>query len=205
MHINRRRFAQGLMVMALSPMAAVAREMSDPEDDRIQALLADWVDGRHQSRGVSAAAIEQDRIRFHSHGVMGLQDKREISQDSVFGIASLTKVFTGLLLTDAVLRKEVALADPLRLYLPTNTKVPNYHGREITLLDLAMHTTGLPQEIPNYTEAAANIGSDPNAPLFKLETGLLRLTWLDRLKASPRNCSDLPSPKGNVRETARSS
>ena len=156
------------MVMALSPMATVAREMSDPEDDRIQALLADWVDGRHQSRGVSAAAIEQDRIRFHSHGVMGLQDKREISQDSVFGIASLTKVFTGLLLTDAVLRKEVALADPVRPYLPTNTKVPNYHGREITLLDLAMHTTGLPQEIPNYTEAAANIGSDPNAPLFKL-------------------------------------
>ena len=97
MDINRREFAQGLMVMALSPMAAVAGEMSGSEGDRIQALLADWVDGRHQCRGVSAAAIEQDRIRFRSHGVMGVKDKREISQDTVFGIASLTKVFTGLL------------------------------------------------------------------------------------------------------------
>ncbi|HEU5135432.1 MAG TPA: serine hydrolase domain-containing protein [Steroidobacteraceae bacterium] len=146
-------------------MAAIAREMSDPEDARIRALLRDWVDGRHQCRGVSAAAIEGDRIRYLSHGVMGLQDKREVGRDTVFGIASLTKVFTGLLLTDAVLRKEVALTDPVRLYLP-NTRVPNYRGREITLLDLAMQTTGLPQEIPNYAEAAANIGADPNAPLF---------------------------------------
>ena len=122
--------------------------------------------------GINAAVCRRRPSRaiafgFLSHGVMGLQDKREISQDTVFGIASLTKVFTGLLLTDAVLRKEVALADPVRLYLPSSTKVPNYRGREITLLDLAMHTTGLPQEIPNYAEAAANIGADPNAPLFR--------------------------------------
>ena len=167
MSINRREFSQALMAAGLSPMAAIARELPDTEDARIQALLADWVDGRHQCRGVSAAAIEGDRIRFRSHGVMGLQDKREIGQDTVFGIASLTKVFTGLLLTDAVLRKEVALADPVRMYLPLSTKVPTYRGREITLLDLAMHTSGLPQEIPNYAEAAANIGADPNAPLFR--------------------------------------
>jgi D-alanyl-D-alanine-carboxypeptidase/D-alanyl-D-alanine-endopeptidase len=166
MRANRREFSQGLMAMVLSPTGAIAREMSDPEDARIQELLAEWVDGRHQCRGVSAAAIEGDRIRFFSRGVMRLQDNREVGQDTVFGIASLTKVFTGLLLTDAVLRKEVALADPVRLFLP-NTKVPNYRGREITLLDLAMHTTGLPQEIPNYAEAAANIGADPNAPLFR--------------------------------------
>jgi CubicO group peptidase (beta-lactamase class C family) len=166
MRIDRREFSQGLMAMLLSPMAAVARARSGAEDTRIKALLADWVDGRHQCRGVSAAVIEGDHIRLLSHGVMGLQDKREVGHDTVFGVASLTKVFTGLLLTDAVLRKEVALADPVRLYLPRNTKVPNYRGREITLLDLAMHTTGLPQEIPNYAEAAANIGADPNAPLF---------------------------------------
>ena len=85
MRINRREFSQGLMAIGLSPMAAVARETPDSEDARIQALLADWVEGRHQCRGVSAAAIESDRIRFLSHGVMGLQDKREISQDTVFG------------------------------------------------------------------------------------------------------------------------
>ena len=168
MRIKRREFSQGLMALVLSPMAAIARSTPDPEDTRIQALLAEWVDHRHQCRGVSAAAIEGDRIRFLSHGVMGLKDRREVSQHTVFGIASLTKVFTGLLLTDAVLRKEVALADPVRLYLPTSAKVPDHHWtRDTTLLDLAMHTTGLPQEIPNYSEAAANIGADPNLPLFK--------------------------------------
>src|SRR4051812_13445424 len=126
MRINRREFSQGLTGLIVSPTAANAYDMPDPEDARIQALLTEWVDGRHQCRGVSAAAIQRDRIRFASHGVMGLLDKREIGQDTVFGIASLTKVFTGLLLTDAVLRKEVALADPVRLFLPTGMKVPNY-------------------------------------------------------------------------------
>src|SRR4051812_11454640 len=109
MRIDRREFTLGVMALALSPMAASARQMPDLEETRIQALLADWVDGRHQCRGVSAAAIDGDRIRFLSHGVMGPQDRREISRHTVFGIASLTKVFTGLLLSDAVLRKEVAL------------------------------------------------------------------------------------------------
>jgi len=167
MRINRREFSLGLAAGISSSMTAIARQAPDPEDSRIQALLADWVDARHQCRGVSAAALEFDRTRFHSQGVMGLQGKREIGRDTVFGIASLTKVFTGLLLADAVLRKEVSLSDPVQFYLPRGAKVPNYRGREITLLDLAMHTTGLPQEIPNYTTAAANIGADPNAPLFE--------------------------------------
>lgn len=172
MQLGRRAFSQGLMLTALSPLAAHARAQPDAEDNRIRSLLADWVDTRHQCRGVCAVAIEHDRMRMHSRGVLGLSDQRAVSDDTVFGIASLTKVFTGLLLADAVLRKEVALQDPVRLFLPADRTLPKYGGREITLLDLAMHTTGLPQEIPNYSQAATNIGADPTAPLFEFLASL---------------------------------
>src|SRR6185295_12423054 len=55
------------------------------------------------------------------------------------------KVFTSLLLADAVQRHEVALADPLAKYLPAALKLPERSGRAITLVDLATHTSGLPR------------------------------------------------------------
>ena len=38
----------------------------------------------------------------------------------------------------------VNLVDPVEKYLPASVKVPTYNGHEITLEDLATHTSGLP-------------------------------------------------------------
>jgi D-alanyl-D-alanine-carboxypeptidase/D-alanyl-D-alanine-endopeptidase len=43
-----------------------------------------------------------------------------------------------------VQRGEVALADPVAKYLPANVKLPERNGRQITLVDLVTHTSGLP-------------------------------------------------------------
>jgi D-alanyl-D-alanine-carboxypeptidase/D-alanyl-D-alanine-endopeptidase len=69
--------------------------------------------------------------------------------DTVFEIGSVTKVFTSLLLADMVQRGEVALTDPVAKYLPPGIKMPERGGRQITLQDLATHTSGLPRLPPN--------------------------------------------------------
>jgi len=68
---------------------------------------------------------------------------------SIFEIGSITKVFTSLLLADAVRRGEVALSDPVAKYLPPEVKMPE-RGRAITLQDLATHTSGLPRMPDNF-------------------------------------------------------
>jgi CubicO group peptidase (beta-lactamase class C family) len=67
--------------------------------------------------------------------------------DTLFEIGSMTKVFTSLLLAEAVQRGEVALTDPISKYLPARVTVPE-RGRAITLQDLSTHTSGLPR-LPN--------------------------------------------------------
>jgi CubicO group peptidase (beta-lactamase class C family) len=62
----------------------------------------------------------------------------------VFELASIGKVFTGILLAQAVVKEEVQLDDPISIYLPEGVRAPAYEGRSITLLDLATHTSGLP-------------------------------------------------------------
>jgi CubicO group peptidase (beta-lactamase class C family) len=89
-----------------------------------------------------------------------------------------------------VKRGLVKLDDPLQKYLPSNVKVPTYHndGHNITLEDLATHTSGLPdlpfklidnhtyptQQIYNYISHASLV-SEPGVRFRynNLGTGLL--------------------------------
>src|SRR5438445_453549 len=56
-----------------------------------------------------------------------------------------------LQLQDLVERDEVKLDDPVAKYLPESVKVPARDGKQITLLNLAIHTAGLPRDPSNLT------------------------------------------------------
>jgi CubicO group peptidase (beta-lactamase class C family) len=100
------------------------------------------------------------RSSDHSLIAYGPTDRsgaRKIGGDTIFEIASLTKIFTALLLADAVVRGEAALEDPLSAYVPSGVTVPQFDGRAISLIDLATHTSGFPLR-PN------NLNALPDAP-----------------------------------------
>jgi CubicO group peptidase (beta-lactamase class C family) len=84
-----------------------------------------------------------------------------VSADGVFDVGSITKLFTALLLADMASRSEVGLDDPLDRFLPAGVRAPRWQGREITLLDLATHTSGLPRLPRNLLVRATLHGSDP--------------------------------------------
>jgi CubicO group peptidase (beta-lactamase class C family) len=64
--------------------------------------------------------------------------------DTVYEIGSITKVFTGLLLAEAVERGEVSLDDAVQKHLGGAATMP-VRGEPITLAHLASHTSGLPR------------------------------------------------------------
>lgn len=123
------RLAIGVLLLARSAAAV-------PTNAEIQRILRDRIDAPHKGAGIVVGVIEPKGRRIIGHAFL--------SGDTVFEIGSLTKVFTTLLLADAVRRGEVALADPASKYLPANVRMPERGGRKITLLDLATHTSGLP-------------------------------------------------------------
>lgn len=90
--------------------------------------------------------MKDGRAKLIAYGSASRTDPRPVDGATVFESQSVTKVFTALLLADMVRRGEVSLDDPVSKYLPTNTVVPKFGQREITLLDLATHTSGLPRE-----------------------------------------------------------
>lgn len=116
----------------------------------ILAALKSRVDA-NKTTGMAVGTIEADggtsRAAYGDPGPGALP----LDADSVFEIGSITKVFTATLLADMVDRGEVKLVDPVSKYLPANVRVPQREGRQITLLELATQTSGLPRMPDNFT------------------------------------------------------
>jgi CubicO group peptidase (beta-lactamase class C family) len=130
-----------LVLLAHAGAAAVL-----PDKD-IRAILADRIDEQRQGVAMVVGVIDPSGRRTISYAKKG---EGPVDANTVFEIGSVTKVFTSLLLADAVKRGEVALTDPVSKYLPPDVKVPERGGKKITLIDLATHTSGLPQMPSNF-------------------------------------------------------
>src|SRR5712664_1324657 len=105
-----------------SSLAPVVRRL--PSDEEISQLLVDQIDVQHKSVGMVVGIITPEGRRVVSHGSTSRRDGHPVDGDTAFEIASVTKVFTSLLLADMVERGEVALADPLAKFLPAGVHVP---------------------------------------------------------------------------------
>ena len=92
--------------------------------------------------GLSVAVIVDGKVAYLNYGAMEKGGKR-VDENTLYEIASLSKVFTGTLLADAVISDTVSLDDPVQDYF--DFKVPNYREEQMTLVQLATHSSGLPR------------------------------------------------------------
>jgi D-alanyl-D-alanine-carboxypeptidase/D-alanyl-D-alanine-endopeptidase len=88
--------------------------------------------------------ITPNGTQVYSYGNLSKANSTKVNGNTIFDIASLTKVFTTTLLADMVKQGLVNLEDPVEKYLPATVRVPAYNGHKITLENLATHTSGLP-------------------------------------------------------------
>jgi CubicO group peptidase (beta-lactamase class C family) len=116
-----------------------------PTEEEVRRILVDRIDSRGQSVGIAVGLVAGSLRRVVAWGRVARGDADPVSGDTIFELSSVTKVFTATLLADMAERGEVALAMPVSACLPATVKVPRRGDREITLIDLATHTSGLPR------------------------------------------------------------
>ncbi len=135
-------------------------------DAAIQKLISERV-ASGQNSGIAAAVVDAAGVRYFFAGASGNAAAKELRKDTLFEIGSVTKVFTGLLLAEAVRREEVRLEDKIRSYLPQQLVLRHPDVANITLLDLATHMSGLPRMPLNWQAA------DPADPYAHYDADLL--------------------------------
>jgi D-alanyl-D-alanine-carboxypeptidase/D-alanyl-D-alanine-endopeptidase len=114
-----------------------------PSWQSIQRILGERVDAK-RSAGIVVGVTDSGGRRVAAYGDPG-PGQPPLDASSVFEIGSITKVFTAALLADMAARAEVALDEPVARLLPPAVRVPARGNRQIELVDLATHTSGLPR------------------------------------------------------------
>lgn len=101
--------------------------------------------------GVAVALCFKGQTFLYQFGYADRTLQIPITQNTIFELASITKVFTSTALALEVLAGKMALDDPVAKYIPqlSNSKNPI---SQIKLVDLATHTSSLPRMPPNHRE-----------------------------------------------------
>ena len=104
---------------------------------------------------ITAVARKGRVVHFETQGFSDIEKQIPLQKDSLFRIYSMSKPITGVALMILVEEGKVRLNDPVSLYIPefaeTKVMVMNQDGsfttekldREITIRDLATHTSGI--------------------------------------------------------------
>ncbi|PKH49419.1 hypothetical protein CXF68_01390 [Tenacibaculum sp. Bg11-29] len=118
-------------------------------DKNKAALIKENLTNFPNSTEISIAVIDNNETAYI--GILKKDDLFQIAnnKNSVFEIGSITKVFTSILLSDAINKGKASLNETLQ----EQFNFPLKNGGSIQLSQLANHTSGLPTTPTNYAAA----------------------------------------------------
>jgi CubicO group peptidase (beta-lactamase class C family) len=163
------------MVVLLALIAGLCRGAEPPTAARKARIdaIAGPIAAEHSWGSIAIGVITPEGGRVFSGYGRNQPEGAATNPRTLFQIGSVSKVFTCLLLAEAAERGELKLDDPASSRLPETLKLPLRGGKEITVAELATHTSGLPRLPPNLVLGLA-LGLIPAGdPYSTLDQNLL--------------------------------
>ena len=138
----RMLFAAGWIGVLLSASPACATEPNDPFagfDDYAKTALADF-----KTPGLAVAVIKDGKVVFaHGYGVRRAGEEGLVDEQTLFPIASVTKVFTATCLALLVEEGKLKWSDPVVKHLPEFELYDPFLTKDVRIEDLLSHRVGL--------------------------------------------------------------
>ncbi|AKJ40799.1 class C beta-lactamase [Pragia fontium] len=136
-------FFNALLLPLLSALITPVGYAADKSeiDNIVQPLIQ-----KYSIPGMAIAISVDGEHQFYNYGVASKQTQQPITNTTLFEIGSLSKTFTATLASYAQNEGKLSFSDSASHYLPTlkNTSFDN-----VSLLNLATHTSGLPLFVPD--------------------------------------------------------
>lgn len=94
--------------------------------------------------GISIGFIQNGKEYYTSYGNLNTESNIKIDKNSIFEIASITKILTSNLIAQAVIENKIKVDDYIDSYLPAAYVLQENLKNKIKISDLASHQSGLP-------------------------------------------------------------
>jgi beta-lactamase class C len=140
------------VISAAVAIAGLGNFAAAADDRAVLALVSREIQPHLATDGIGGAALAvriDGRTLFLNTGWADVLQKRPITTDSLFNLASIRKAFDATVLAEAFRRGELAFDDPVERYVPELRQGGDI--RRVTIGQLATHTSGLllpPDEPP---------------------------------------------------------
>lgn len=105
--------------------------------------------------GAAVVVISNGKPSHYFFGVANKEKNTPITKDTIFELGSITKIFTSLLLAEQVDSAKLQLDDLLTDYVPNLSDSFD----DVSLLNLATHTSGLSTNVPDTIKTPAELNS----------------------------------------------
>jgi D-alanyl-D-alanine-carboxypeptidase/D-alanyl-D-alanine-endopeptidase len=117
--------------------------------DTLGRLVDDVVMRSPSCIGLAIGAVQGNARTQRFYGDTG--NRGRPNADTELEIGSITKTFTATLLAYEDQAGRIRLDDPLARFGPPGIRVPSFEGRQILMVYLADHTSGLPRGVEGFT------------------------------------------------------
>lgn len=103
--------------------------------------------------GISVGFINNSEEYYTAYGKLNAESQTKINKNSIFEIASITKILTSNLIAQAVMDHKIKLDDYIDGFLPNGYILQPNLQNKIKISDLASHQSGLPDlDFPKLME-----------------------------------------------------
>jgi len=138
MNTKMKKFATLLMILFISNIS-YGQEIFSKIDSLLKSNYL-----KNTNISISAGFIDGDKDYFTSYGNLSRNGSIEVDKNSLFEIASITKILTANLIAQAQIEGLLNVDDYIDAYLPKQYQLHKNLQEKIKISDLASHQSGLP-------------------------------------------------------------
>lgn len=122
-----------------------------------------------KANSVSIGVVKDGKTYTKHYGEIDKGKGNQANNNTVFEIASITKLFTGLLMAQAVSDHKINLDDDIRKYITGSYPNLEYKGVSIKIKDLVSFRTGFNKDLPDNSEFRKNPSDSSYIDFKKLD------------------------------------
>lgn len=168
-----KRLILSLIIVALSQWSFAAQNNSKDGIDKLVNNVVNPFMAQEQITGASIAIYYNGKEYYYNYGYADKNKKIPTTKDSIYELASITKIFVTSLLAIEVKAGTLKLSDPVVKYTPQLSGVQGQPINKVTVVQLATHTASFPRQMEKFGVRAGDVNGffnqlkhwKPNAPI----------------------------------------
>lgn len=137
---------------------------------------------KSKANSISIGVVKNGKTYTRHYGEIDKGKENIATNNTVFEVASITKLFTGLLTAQAVLEGKLHLDDDIRKYITGSYPNLEYNGTPIIIKDLVSFKTGFDKDLPDTAELRKNRNDSSYLAFKKLDESYTRENFFQDLK-----------------------